>query len=62
VKALETAGNKDYTVVKFPSMNHLFQTAKTGSVTEYAQIEETISPRVLETISTWINQRFGNTK
>jgi pimeloyl-ACP methyl ester carboxylesterase len=43
-----------FTLVKLPGLNHLFQTAKTGSVIEYAQSEETISPRALETIAAWL--------
>jgi pimeloyl-ACP methyl ester carboxylesterase len=43
-----------FTLVKLPGLNHLFQTAKTGLVTEYAQSEETISPRALDTIATWL--------
>ena len=35
-------------------VNHLFQHCKTGAVTEYREIEETISPAVLETIIQWI--------
>ncbi len=35
-------------------LNHLFQHCQTGSVLEYGQIEETISPQILETISSWI--------
>lgn len=35
-------------------VNHLFQHCKTGAVTEYRDIEETISPTVLETIISWI--------
>jgi hypothetical protein len=43
-----------FTIVKLPGLNHLFQTARTGDVTEYAQSEETISPRALETIVSWL--------
>jgi uncharacterized protein len=57
--ALKAAGNRDYRVVELPGLNHLFQTAKTGLPTEYASIEETIAPAVLELIASWINQRFG---
>ena len=44
---------------RMPQMNHLFQTCKTGAVAEYAQIEETMSPAALETISTWMRKRTG---
>ena len=54
-KALEEAGNKHFEVDELPGLNHLFQTAKTGAPSEYAGIEETISPVALEKISTWIS-------
>ncbi len=53
-KALQEAGNKNYEVDELPSLNHLFQTAKTGSPTEYSQIEETMSPIALDKMTTWI--------
>lgn len=53
-KALEAAGNKNFEVDELPGLNHLFQTAKTGAPSEYPQIEETMSPMVLEKISNWI--------
>jgi hypothetical protein len=53
-KALEEGGNAHFEVVEMPGLNHLFQTAKTGAVTEYAQIEETTSPAVLEKIGDWL--------
>jgi uncharacterized protein len=56
-KVLETAGNKNAEIDELPGLNHLFQTAKTGSPVEYAEIEETISPSVLEKISGWILQQ-----
>ena len=43
-----------FTLVKLPGLNHLFQTARTGLVTEYAQSEETISPRALAVIVDWL--------
>lgn len=53
-KALEAAGNTHFEVEELPGLNHLFQTAKTGSPSEYAEIEETIYPVALERISNWI--------
>jgi uncharacterized protein len=52
--ALKKAGNKDYTLKEMSGLNHLFQHCTTGSPTEYANIEETFSPEVLEMISQWI--------
>lgn len=54
--ALKAGGNKDYTVKEMPGLNHLFQTAQTGSPSEYAKIEETISPAALEMIANWISE------
>jgi hypothetical protein len=58
-KALEAAGNKHFEVVELPGLNHLFQTAKTGSINEYSEIEETMSPAAMEKISSWILQQTG---
>ena len=56
-KALERVGNNDYTVVELPYMNHWFQTCKTGAMSEYGALEETISPSVLKLIVDWILER-----
>jgi len=53
-KALAEGGNKNYEVDELPGLNHLFQTANTGSPTEYASIEETMSPVAMEKVSWWI--------
>lgn len=58
-KILKESGNKDVTAKSLPGLNHLFQHAKTGSPTEYAQIDETMSPEVLAMISGWISERFA---
>lgn len=49
-----TKANRDVTIVELPGLNHLFQTAPTGAVGEYADIEETMAPVALNTISDWI--------
>jgi pimeloyl-ACP methyl ester carboxylesterase len=61
-KALKEGGNTDVTVKELQNLNHLFQTCKTGAVTEYNAIDETIAPVVLETISDWILKRAGAIK
>jgi uncharacterized protein len=53
-EALLEGGNRDFTIRRFPNLNHLFQTCKTGSPSEYAAIEETMSPVVLDAIGDWI--------
>jgi uncharacterized protein len=53
--------NRKAEVKRMPGLNHLFQHATTGAVAEYAAIEETIAPEVLDTITTWIQQTTGST-
>jgi pimeloyl-ACP methyl ester carboxylesterase len=57
VAALKEGGNKDVTVQELPDLNHLFQTCKTGAISEYSTVEETIAPIVLDTIARWIAKR-----
>lgn len=59
--ALARGGNDDVTTRVFPGLNHLFQTAETGTPDEYARIPETMSPAVLESVGDWIVARFGET-
>lgn len=40
--------------LELPGLNHLMQTAETGSPKEYGTIEETFSPKALEAISNWM--------
>ncbi|HEU0179790.1 MAG TPA: alpha/beta fold hydrolase [Blastocatellia bacterium] len=51
---LKAAGNKDVTIMRLPKLNHLFQTSKTGSPSEYGKIEETFAPSALNIIGDWI--------
>ena len=53
-EALTKGGNKNFETIELKGLNHLFQTAKTGSPTEYNTIEETIAPIALKTIGDWI--------
>jgi len=55
---LEPTDRDDITVRIFPRLNHLFQTAQTGTPAEYGQIEETFAPEALEAIATWILAGF----
>ena len=48
--------NPKNVIKEYPSLNHLFQHCKTGNVSEYRMIEETISPEVLEDITRFIKQ------
>lgn len=53
-RALADGGNKNVKTEIFLKLNHLFQTCQTGSVKEYGEIEETMSPTVLAMIADWI--------
>lgn len=56
-EALRKAGNRDVSLETLNGLNHLFQTATTGAVMEYAQIEESFAPAALNRISDWIRAR-----
>ena len=49
-KIIAEHGKANLTLRELPDLNHLFQHCETGSPNEYFEIEETISPEVLETI------------
>jgi fermentation-respiration switch protein FrsA (DUF1100 family) len=52
--ALKAGRNTRYTIKALPTLNHLFQTCKTGSFSECPRIEETIAPVALELIGKWV--------
>ncbi|WP_374950034.1 alpha/beta hydrolase family protein [Mucilaginibacter sp.] len=54
--SLQKAGNKSVQVIPLDNLNHLFQQAKTGNISEYAEISETINPLALEKVTGWINR------
>ena len=58
-KALKEGGNRHYVVKEIPGLNHLFQTAETGSPAEYGKIEETFSPVALKIIGDWLLEQVG---
>ena len=47
-------------VRQLPGLNHAFQTARTGKVSEYFLIEETIAPSALTLISRWMQAVIGS--
>ncbi len=53
-KASDASENKDFTVVEIEGVNHLFQTAQSGSPALYGAIEETMAPEVLTAIGNWV--------
>ncbi len=52
--SLKKGENKNFTIKKVEGVNHLFQEAETGLTKEYGQIEQTISPEVLNLIGSWV--------
>jgi hypothetical protein len=46
---------------ELPGLNHLRQTAKTGAVGEYGEIEETMSAVALEKVAAWILKQTSAT-
>lgn len=53
-RALMENGNMQVTIRKFDGLNHLFQRCNTCTLAEYGDLEQTISPMVLEFITHWI--------
>jgi pimeloyl-ACP methyl ester carboxylesterase len=53
-KALRAGGNQKFRVIEMDGLNHLLQRSTSGSMSEYASIEETISPQALTAISDWL--------
>lgn len=56
-KMIQKEHKTNFTIKKFTGKNHLFQEAETGFPSEYAKIEQTVSPDVLQYITDWIKQR-----
>jgi uncharacterized protein len=54
VDALTRAGNQEFSVEIFPSANHLFQEAVTGSPGEYGTLKKEFTPGFLDKITAWI--------
>ena len=53
-QALLNGGNTNVTINEIPGLNHLFQESTTGNPSEYAEIEQTVSPVALKIIADWI--------
>ncbi len=52
--SLKEAGNEKFDVYAYDGVNHLFQTAISGSNTEYGLLTETFNPNVMQEITDWI--------
>ena len=57
VAALSAVGNPDFTLFVLPGANHLFQTAVTGSISEYSELEAEFVPAFLAHIEEWVSAR-----
>lgn len=55
-EALQKGGNKKVTTLELTGLNHLFQECETGAPSEYAQIEQTMSPKALDAITGWLKK------
>ncbi|MBL1077849.1 alpha/beta fold hydrolase [Nocardia sp. 2] len=53
------AADPDATVHVFDGLNHLFQPAGSGLPAEYATLETTMDPAVLDYLTAWLTQRFA---
>ena len=53
------AADPDATVRVLAGLNHLMQPADTGRPAEYRSIETTLAPELLDTVTGWLDQRFG---
>lgn len=57
VGALREGGNHKVQSAILPKLNHLFQTAQTGKTSEYAAIDESLAPAVLERVAAFVRQQ-----
>ena len=53
-QALKQGQSAGYEIKELPGLNHLFQECKSCTVAEYGQLDQTISPVVLQIITEWM--------
>jgi uncharacterized protein len=58
-EALKAGGNPASRAIEMPGLNHLFQEAGTGLLAEYAELEQTMAPAALDTLTTWLTARVA---
>ena len=51
---ISQSGHASVDIKEFEGLNHLFQRSETGDVSEYAEIEQTMAPLVLDYMKAWI--------
>jgi uncharacterized protein len=54
--ALKKSKSRSYEIKELPGMNHLFQVCKKCTINEYGELEETISPALLDIVSDWLDK------
>lgn len=54
--ALKKSSSKYYEMKEFPGLNHLFQECKACTVAEYDELEQSVSPALLDYISLWMKK------
>jgi fermentation-respiration switch protein FrsA (DUF1100 family) len=54
--ALKKGRSKSYEVKELEGLNHLFQECRSCTVNEYGELEQTISPAVLDIIVKWMKK------
>ncbi|MEO7393783.1 MAG: alpha/beta fold hydrolase [Chitinophagaceae bacterium] len=57
--ALKKSKSKVYQIKELPGLNHLFQYCNKCTVNEYGELEETISPHVLNIVSNWLEKNVN---
>lgn len=56
--ALQASDASDVTIRTLTGLNHLLQPSDTGRPVEYGQIETTVAPEAIETVTEWLSDRF----
>ncbi len=57
-EAFNSGNNTQYEIKQLPGLNHLFQECKSCSLEEYATLEQTLSPVLLNEVTSWINEQI----
>ena len=52
--ALKKSKSRHFEVTKIDGLNHLFQECQSCTLAEYTKLDQTISPKVLEAMTTWL--------
>ena len=60
IEQVKTESGNDITLVELEGLNHLFQPATTGAVSEYGKIETTFDPEALAIMTAWLVEATDN--